>query len=111
MIDWALQERLKREYQRANKQNETGIDEDDEADDDTPKTRQAKALEKMIRDREGNNAYESDEDKNPYASSVRHTPHSASDNLTLCAGGRRGGGARACPYRPRYSTAASTGRP
>ena len=71
MVDWALQERLKREYQRANKQNETGIDEDDEADDDAPKTRQAKALEKMIRDREGNNAYESDEDKNPYASSVR----------------------------------------
>ncbi|KAJ2931747.1 hypothetical protein H1R20_g5376, partial [Candolleomyces eurysporus] len=63
-----IEERLKREYQRANKQNETGVDEDDE-DDDTPKSRQAKALEKMIRDREGNNAYESDEDKNPYASS------------------------------------------
>lgn len=62
---------MKREYQRANKQNETGMDVEDDDDDDTPKNKQQKALEKMIKNREGNTAYDSDDDKNPYASSVR----------------------------------------
>ncbi|KAJ3527529.1 hypothetical protein NMY22_g9751 [Coprinellus aureogranulatus] len=65
------EERLKREYQKANKVNDQGVDEDEDDDlfdsKDKPKTQ--KALEKMIRNREGNNAYESDEEKNPYASS------------------------------------------
>ena len=32
----------------------------------------AKAMQKLIKNREGNDAYDTDEDKNPYASSVRH---------------------------------------
>ncbi|EKM80281.1 hypothetical protein AGABI1DRAFT_73332 [Agaricus bisporus var. burnettii JB137-S8] len=62
------EERLKREYRAANKQRDAGVDEDD--DDDTPgMSKQAKAMQKLIRSREGNDAYESEEDKNPYASS------------------------------------------
>jgi len=33
-------------------------------------SKQAKAMQKLIRNREGNDAYESDDNKNPYASSV-----------------------------------------
>jgi transcription initiation factor TFIIF subunit alpha len=33
-------------------------------------SKQAKAMQKLIRSREGNDAYESEEEKNPYASSV-----------------------------------------
>jgi len=33
-------------------------------------SKQAKAMQKLIRNREGNDAYESDEEENPYASSV-----------------------------------------
>ena len=47
---------------------------DEDEEEDTPKNRQAKALERALRNREGNNAYESDEEKNPYASSVRVFP-------------------------------------
>lgn len=44
----------------------------DEDDDDMGKTKQQRRLEKMLRDHEGNDAYESDdEERNPYASSVR----------------------------------------
>jgi transcription initiation factor TFIIF subunit alpha len=31
-------------------------------------TKQGKAIQKMIRNREGNEAYDSDDEKNPYAS-------------------------------------------
>ncbi|KAF5387830.1 hypothetical protein D9615_000413 [Tricholomella constricta] len=64
-----LEERLKREYKTANKQREAGVDESD--DDELPgMSKQAKAMQKLIRNREGNDAYESDEEENPYASSV-----------------------------------------
>lgn len=63
-----LEERLKREYKAANKQRDTGVDDSDEKEEPT-KSKQAKAMQKMIRNREGNEAYESDEDENPYASS------------------------------------------
>ncbi|KNZ79806.1 Transcription initiation factor IIF subunit alpha [Termitomyces sp. J132] len=66
-----LEERLKREYKAANKQREAGVD---ESDDDTAlpgMTKQAKAMQKLIRNREGNDAYDSDEEDNPYASSAR----------------------------------------
>lgn len=33
-------------------------------------SKQAKAMQRLIRNREGNEAYDSDEEKNPYASSV-----------------------------------------
>ncbi|KAF9485352.1 Rap30/74 interaction domain-containing protein [Pholiota conissans] len=64
-----LEERLKKEYQSANKQREAGVDESEEEDDGQPRNKQAKAMQKLIRDREGNEVYESDEEKNPYASS------------------------------------------
>lgn len=70
MLTWYIQERLKREYKAANKQRDTGVDDSDEKEEPT-KSKQAKAMQKMIRNREGNEAYESDEDENPYASSVR----------------------------------------
>lgn len=65
-----IQERLKKEYATANKLRDGQLDDSD--DDDTPgKTKQEKAMQKLIRSREGNDAYDSDEDnKNPYASSV-----------------------------------------
>lgn len=63
------QERLKREYKNANKQRDAGVDESDE--EETPgMTKQAKAMQKLIRNREGNDVYESEEEENPYASSV-----------------------------------------
>jgi len=64
-----IEERLKREYKAANKQREAGVDESD--DEELPgMSKQAKAIQKLIRNREGNDAYESDEEENPYASSV-----------------------------------------
>lgn len=68
-VDARSQERLKREYRAANKQREAGVDEDEE-EGNTGMSKQAKAMQKLIRNREGNDAYESDEEKNPYASSV-----------------------------------------
>ncbi|CAK5262723.1 unnamed protein product [Mycena citricolor] len=63
-----LEERLKREYKNANKTREGNVDESD--DEEMPgMTKQAKAMQKLIRNREGNDAYDSDEEKNPYASS------------------------------------------
>lgn len=48
------------------------MDEDEEEPDNPGMSKQAKAMQKLIRNREGNDAYESDEDnRNPYASSVR----------------------------------------
>ena len=63
-------ERLKKEYKSANKQRDTGVDESDEEEELPGTSKQAKAIQKLIRNREGNDAYESDEEKNPYASSV-----------------------------------------
>lgn len=61
---------MKREYKMANKQREAGVDESDD-EEPVPKTdKSMKKMQKMIRSREGNNAYESDEEENPYASSV-----------------------------------------
>lgn len=60
---------MKREYKTANKQRDGGVDESDE--EELPgMSKQAKAMQKLIRNREGNDAYESDEEENPYASSV-----------------------------------------
>jgi transcription initiation factor TFIIF subunit alpha len=65
-----LQERLKKEYKSANKQRDTGVDESDEEIEAPTANKQAKAMQKLIRNREDNEAYESDEEKNPYATSV-----------------------------------------
>ncbi|KAF7288214.1 Transcription initiation factor [Mycena chlorophos] len=63
-----IEERIKKEYVAANKQRDGHIDESD--DEDTPgMSKQAKRMQKLIRSRENNEAYDSDEDKNPYASS------------------------------------------
>jgi hypothetical protein len=63
----STQERLKKEYKTANRQRDGHIDESD--DEDMPEiTKQGKAIQKMIRNREGNEAYDSDDEKNPYAS-------------------------------------------
>ena len=64
------QERLKREYKSANKQREGYVDESDEDDDKGRLTKDGRAIKKLIRNLEKNNAYDSDEEKNPYASSV-----------------------------------------
>ncbi|KAJ3563280.1 hypothetical protein NP233_g9042 [Leucocoprinus birnbaumii] len=65
------EERLKREYRAANKLREAGVDEDEEEEEKPGMSKQAKAMQKLIRNREGNDAYESDDDenRNPYASS------------------------------------------
>ncbi|KAJ7129670.1 hypothetical protein C8R44DRAFT_777377 [Mycena epipterygia] len=63
-----IEERLKKEYKTANKQRDGHIDESD--DEELPgMTKQEKAMQKLIRNREGNDAYDSDDEKNPYASS------------------------------------------
>jgi len=65
-----FQERLKKEYKSANKQRDTGVDESDEETEGPTTSKQAKAMQKLIRNREDNEAYESDDEKNPYATSV-----------------------------------------
>jgi len=63
-----IEERLKKEYKTANKQRDGHVDESD--DEELPgMSKQAKAMQKLIRTREGNEAYDSDDEKNPYASS------------------------------------------
>ncbi|TRM67592.1 hypothetical protein BD626DRAFT_449538 [Schizophyllum amplum] len=63
-----VEERLKREYIQANKAREGYVDADDE---EVPQkiSKSAKRMQRMIRQREGNDAYDSDEEENPYASS------------------------------------------
>jgi hypothetical protein len=63
-------ERLQREYMSANKQRDTGIDESDEEDHDPALSGAGKAIKKLMNKHEKNEAYESDEESNPYASSV-----------------------------------------
>lgn len=54
----------------ANKQRDGRIDEDPD-DEDDEETTTAKAMRKLLTKRDKNAAYDSDEEKNPYASSVR----------------------------------------
>ncbi|KAF7355318.1 Transcription initiation factor IIF subunit alpha [Mycena sanguinolenta] len=64
-----IEERLKKEYKTANKQREGHVDESD--DEEMPgMTKQGKKMQKIIRTREGNDAYGSDDEKDPYASSA-----------------------------------------
>jgi transcription initiation factor TFIIF subunit alpha len=63
------QERIKREYRSANKQVDGTIDQDED-EEEVELTRDGKKMKKLIRNLEKNNAYESDEEQNPYASSV-----------------------------------------
>ncbi|KIM53796.1 hypothetical protein SCLCIDRAFT_17828 [Scleroderma citrinum Foug A] len=65
-----LEERLKREYRMANKQREGYIDESEEEEDgDSQLTKDGKSLKKLMRKLEKNVVYDSDEERNPYASS------------------------------------------
>jgi len=63
------QERLQREYMSANKQRDVGVDESDE-ENDPALSGAGKAIKKLMSKHEKNDAYESDEEANPYASSV-----------------------------------------
>ncbi|KAF8450718.1 hypothetical protein L210DRAFT_3521092 [Boletus edulis BED1] len=64
-----LEERLKREYKLANKRREGYIDESEEEEDDSQLSKDGKSLKKLMRKLEKNVAYDSDEERNPYASS------------------------------------------
>lgn len=66
----SVQERLKREYKLANKRREGYVDESDEDEDESQLSKDGKSLKKLMRKLEKNVAYESDEERNPYASSV-----------------------------------------
>lgn len=87
------QERLQREYMTANKQRDAGIDESDEEEQDSTLTGAGKAIKKLMSKHEKNEAYESDEESNPYASSVVRLCSSAlRKNQTDFVGGGRGRG-------------------
>ncbi|EJD01511.1 uncharacterized protein FOMMEDRAFT_142112 [Fomitiporia mediterranea MF3/22] len=62
-----LEERLKREYHNLNKNQEGYVSEDEEDADNLTGT--GKDIKKLVRKIEKNAAYDSDEEKNPYASS------------------------------------------
>lgn len=88
------QERLSRELMSANKQGATGVDESDEEEHGSL-TGAGKAIKKLMDKHEKNDAYESDQDENPYVSSAVRL-----DSFTLCnsltdflGGGGRGRGA------------------
>ena len=66
---------MKREYQKANKHREAGVDEDEEEEEVPTADKSVKRMQKMIRSREGNNAYESEDEENPYASDVSTPPY------------------------------------
>lgn len=69
-----LQERLKREYKNANKTREGYIDESEEEEDINELSNAGKDMRKLMKKLEKNNGYdESDDEKNPYASSVGFT--------------------------------------
>ena len=71
-------------------------DSDDE--DDEELTKDGKAMKKLIRNLEKNTAYDSDDERNPYASSV-------SSIIPICnmlifwTGGGRGRGRTTCAYK------------
>ena len=92
------QERLQREYMSANKQRDTGVDDSDEEDHDPALSGAGKAIKKLMSKHEKNEAYESDEESNPYASSVVRFDLSLSlyNILTGFIGGRGGGGTYCC---------------
>lgn len=69
------QERLKREYKSANKTREGYVDESESEDGESQLTKDGKSLKKLMRKLEKNAAYDSDEERNPYASSVCRFPH------------------------------------
>ena len=54
----------------ANKLRDAGVDESDEEDHDPTLTGAGKAIKKLMSKHEKNEAYDSDEESNPYASSV-----------------------------------------
>ena len=54
----------------ANKQRDAGIDESDDEELDSTLTGAGKAIKKLVNKHEKNDAYESDEESNPYASSA-----------------------------------------
>ncbi|KAG1754041.1 uncharacterized protein EDB91DRAFT_1234385 [Suillus paluster] len=64
-----LEERLKREYKSANKTREGFVDESESEDGESQLTKDGKSLKKLMRKLEKNAAYDSDEERNPYASS------------------------------------------
>ncbi|KAI6151921.1 hypothetical protein BKA82DRAFT_4104931 [Pisolithus tinctorius] len=64
-----LEERLKREYKLANKQRDGYVDESEDEEDDNQLTKDGKFLKKLVRKLDKNVAYESDEERDPYASS------------------------------------------
>jgi hypothetical protein len=83
----------------ANKQRDAGIDESDEEELDPSLTGAGKAIKKLMNKHEKNEAYESDEESNPYASSAVRVYFYSSvfrNNLTDLVGGRRGRGAYNC---------------
>ena len=63
---------MKRAYRSANKLRDGGVDEDSEDEDEDAKklTGDGKEMKKLVRNLDKNNAYDSDEDKNPYLTSV-----------------------------------------
>lgn len=68
-----LQERIKREYKTANKTREGYIDESEEEEEEPKLSMAGKDMRKLMKKLEKNLAYdESDDDKNPYASSVSY---------------------------------------
>ncbi|KAI0254394.1 hypothetical protein BJV78DRAFT_1187535 [Lactifluus subvellereus] len=69
-LEKEMEERLQREYMSANKQRDGGIDVSDDEDNDPALTGAGKAIRKLMNKHEKNEAYESDEESNPYASSV-----------------------------------------
>jgi Rieske Fe-S protein len=81
----------------ANKQRDAGVDESDEEDHDPALTGAGKAIKKLMNKHEKNEAYESDEESNPYASSAVCLHILCLPNiLTDFIGGRGGGGAYNC---------------
>ena len=104
---------MKREYKLANKQRDAGVDEDEEDDEeeDLAKVKAKRRMEKMIRNREGNDAYESDDDENPYLSSVRSPPCFQNFDAHRIPGGGGGGGRATCAHWPCHSTPTTAGRP
>ena len=81
----------------ANKQRDAGIDESDEEDHDPALTGAGKAIKKLMNKHEKNEAYESDEELNPYASSAVRLHLSSLTNIqTSFIGGRGRGGTYSC---------------
>ncbi|TFK55726.1 Rap30/74 interaction domain-containing protein [Heliocybe sulcata] len=62
-----VEERIKKEYSKAKVMND-GEEEDEDEDDESKLTRAGRQLRKLMRSIEKNQAYESDDDDNPYLS-------------------------------------------